>query len=223
MSSPVEEAIKEIELESESSGESTDSESRTLTTVADSNVLVSHENKECTKFIPSIDLTERKWKKLLSGESLRPSYLWAHIDLNTKGTYFPKLKNLLTYALIRHCFELICGTHFLTHVSEVESKFASNSMSNIKPKILSAEEALARHRERVMASAKKKKQPKKLGSNAASQPVFDSYSCVSLKKKKVENEKDEKLEELEQRVAVLVANEDQYRMEQKAQVENLLG
>ncbi|KAL5773505.1 hypothetical protein ACOSP7_013096 [Xanthoceras sorbifolium] len=176
MSSLVEEAIQEIELEKESSGESMNSKPHPLAT-------------NCTQFNHSVDPAKRSWKTLLSKESLRSSRLWAQVDLNVKGTHFPKLKNLVSYAWVRHCFELLCGTRFLTPVSEVEHKFASNSMSNIKSKIMYADEAFARRRERALASAQKRKQPSE------------------LKKRKVERKKDKKLEELEKRVAVLTANE----------------
>ncbi|KAL5808133.1 hypothetical protein ACOSQ3_028824 [Xanthoceras sorbifolium] len=215
MLSPIKDAMKEIELERESSRESTDNKLCPLATVADSNVLVDYENEECTKFIHSVNPAERSWNKLLSEASLRPSRLWAHVDLNVKCTPFHKLKNLVTYAWVQHYFELLCGTRFLTTISEVECKFTSDSMSNIKPKILSVDKALARHHERAMASAQKRKQP------SGQQNV--AHEGKELKKKKVERKKDEKLEELEQRVAVLVANEDWYRMEQKAEVDNLLG
>ncbi|KAL5779673.1 hypothetical protein ACOSQ2_010410 [Xanthoceras sorbifolium] len=40
----------------------------------------------------------------------------------------------------------------------IERKFASDSMSNLSPRVLSADDALARRRERAKASAQKCKQ-----------------------------------------------------------------
>ncbi|KAL5842078.1 hypothetical protein ACOSQ3_012681 [Xanthoceras sorbifolium] len=176
MSSPIDNVLKEIDLYKGSpspNGKSMDSGPRPLAIL----------------------------KKLLSEESLRPSRLWSRIDKNAEGTPFPRLKDLVTYVYIQQGFELLCGTQFLTLIYEVKRKFALDYISNLKPHVPTADEALKRRREKALASVQKKKE---------------------LKRKKVDREKDDKLEELKKREDVLVTNVDRYCMEQKPEIDNLL-
>ncbi|KAL5775777.1 hypothetical protein ACOSP7_013334 [Xanthoceras sorbifolium] len=52
---------------------------------------------------------------------------------------------------------------------------------------------------------------------------LDNKKLEELRRRQAEREKDERLKELEKRVAVLSVNEDRLKIEQKAEVDNLLG
>ncbi|KAL5760197.1 hypothetical protein ACOSQ2_019035 [Xanthoceras sorbifolium] len=172
--------MKEIEGymgSTSSSGESTDSESHPLSR---------QYSEEHMKLIHSVDPAERNWKKLLCEEILRPSQLWSRVELNSEGTPFPRFKDLIAYAWVRHDFEIFCRTQFLTPISEVERKFASDSMSNLKVTILSVEEVLKKRREKTAASAQKRKQPSVAKPDLATfkHAKKNQHLCIYLKKKK---------------------------------------
>ncbi|KAL5745463.1 hypothetical protein ACOSP7_026609 [Xanthoceras sorbifolium] len=219
MSKPIEEVMKEVGLSDvrESSGSSvsskgsTDRESRPI-------------EHSCTSCILSVDPIERSWKKLLNDENLRPSRLWAHAELNLEGTPCPKLKNLVTYAWVRHCFELFWRTWFLTPISEVERKFASDSVSSMKPKIMDDDAAIARRHERALATAAKKCKQSTNHHDVAemlksSQPTTPAPASpqVTHAVKDSSKPKEARLEELERQVAELSTNDDRLQMKYKAE------
>ncbi|KAL5834754.1 hypothetical protein ACOSQ4_014251 [Xanthoceras sorbifolium] len=210
------------------SGDSTNSEPHLL--------LIGWCSKERTKLIHSVNLAERGWKKLLSEESLRPSRLWSRVGLNAESAPFPRFKDLIAW--VQQGFELFCGTQFLIPISEVERKFASNSMSNLKVTIPTAKDVLKKGREIVAASAQKRKQPSVANIFTSPQALIQPQSTSSLtpelatskhakkkkkhaelKKKKVEHESQAKMEELEKKVAELLVNEDRLRIEHKAELD----
>ncbi|KAL5818855.1 hypothetical protein ACOSQ4_022697 [Xanthoceras sorbifolium] len=221
MLSPGDDLMREIDLykgSSTSSGESTDSEPHPLASIGDC------DSEDRTKLIHSSYPVKRSWKKLLSKESVRPNRLWSRMK-NTESTPFPKLRNLITYAWVRHRFELFCGTQFFTPIFEAKRKFTSHLMLHLKPHIPTSKEALKERKERAAASAQKRKQPT-VSAMLASPPAPTQQPAImsspssemvaskqELKKKKIDYERDAKMEELEKKVVVLAANEDRLRME----------
>ncbi|KAL5752209.1 hypothetical protein ACOSP7_022393 [Xanthoceras sorbifolium] len=189
MLSPGDDLMREIDLykgSSTLSGESTDSEPHPLASIGDC------DSEDRTKLIHSSYPVKRSWKKLLSKESVRPNRLWSRMKINTESTPFPRLRNLITYAW---------------------------------PHIPTSKEALKKRKERAAASAQKRKQPT-VSAMFASPPAPTQQPAImsspssemvaskqELKKKKIDHERDAKMEELEKKVVVLAANEDRLRME----------
>ncbi|KAK0607075.1 hypothetical protein LWI29_008907 [Acer saccharum] len=99
-----------------------------------------------TNMILSIDSKERSWRVLLQEDSLRKSSLWNHTTFAQSGNPYPRIEDLVTYACIRHGFEILCGIRFLEPVTNTERAFVAMTMLNVK---FSSEEALKRQMERL--------------------------------------------------------------------------
>ncbi|KAK3231378.1 hypothetical protein Dsin_003259 [Dipteronia sinensis] len=100
-----------------------------------------------TNSVLNIPVEERSWKVLMHEGNLKSSIIWLHSTWNVPRTPYPLVKDIVTYTWVRRSLEILCGTRFLTPITDVERRFADESMSKAKFSLHDLAEALKLQKE----------------------------------------------------------------------------